>query len=109
MRNNLDDKTQTLIDQAKRCTRQEILQEYSDPSHNYWWTADRMPNPEYWTDVEHYLPRDLLVEEDSQGAILVVRITRKGTPLGRLGKRDLYAREEMRDTRRFSVPRTGDS
>ena len=91
-----------LIEKAKACNRQEILQSYNDPSYNRWRIANRMPLPAYWLDVKHYPSKDLEVEEDSQGRITITRITRKGVYLGHLGTRGIHAREEMYDKRRFS-------
>jgi len=93
---------QKLIEKAKACNRQEIMQTYSDPSYNKWWIAENMPQSAYWVDVANYPAQDLEIKEDDQGRVLITRITRKGTSLGFLGGKEKFAREEMYDIRRFS-------
>lgn len=61
-----------------------------------------MPSLAYWLSIKRYPSKDLEVEEDDQGRIVIIRITRKGAYLGRLGTKNIHAREEMYDKRRFS-------
>jgi len=89
---------QALIQRAKQAKTQEIWEQGTDR----WWVADQMPNQQYWREIEHYPAKNLTVQEDERGAIIITRTTLKGTCMGRLAGRDLIAQETLIDKRRFT-------
>ena len=76
-------------------------QEYYDSS-GVWIEANGVPSKRYFEGLDKWDPDNLTVEEDPQGRVIIDRIDRRGASLGTLAGRELVAKFDIHDRRRFS-------